>query len=291
MDNLLKGTGVALVTPFDKNYQVDYYALEKVTDYVINKGVDYLVVQGTTGESVTVQENEKKKILTLVYENRKDKPVVLGIGGNDTQKVILQFDLYDQDQYDAVLSVCPYYNKPTQQGMINHFSRIADRSPKPVILYNVPGRTGINLAASATIELSKHPNIIGIKEASGDFAQCISIIKNTDPDFLLISGDDLLALPLIAVGAKGVISVIANALPKEMSSIVKNGLEGQYEPAMQYLHKISEICGLMFKEGNPAGVKGLMEIIGLCARQVRPPLMDASKNLMIELRSSLNQLQ
>ena len=283
MGNQFTGTGVALVTPFDEQFKVDFEALKKVVNHTVSGGVDYLVVMGTTGESVTVGETEKNMIIQVVHENKKGKPVVIGIGGNNTASILEQFDRVDPDQYDAILSVCPYYNKPSQKGLINHFTMIADKSPKPVILYNVPGRTSVNLSARSTIELSGHPNIIGIKEASGDFSQCTAIAKNTDENFLLISGDDMLALPLIAIGARGLISVIANALPDEMSRIVRYGMEGQYNDAKKLLYIISDLIELMFREGNPTGVKSLLAHLGLCMDTVRPPLLNASTGLRDEI--------
>ncbi|MBS0001173.1 MAG: 4-hydroxy-tetrahydrodipicolinate synthase [Cyclobacteriaceae bacterium] len=283
MNNQFGGTGVALVTPFDANYKIDSEALGKIVDHAVRGGVDYLVVMGTTGESVTIGESEKSLLLEVISTHKQDKPLVLGMGGNNTAKILEQLESSDPDSYDAILSVCPYYNKPTQKGLINHFTMIADKSPRPVILYNVPGRTSVNLIAKSTIELSKHPNIIGIKEASGDFTQCIAIASNTDENFLLISGDDVLALPLIAIGAKGLISVIANALPEEMSRIVRYGLNGQYKEARNILHPISYLMELMFREGNPTGVKSLLSHLGLCSEQVRPPLIHASAELRDEI--------
>jgi len=291
MNNQFTGTGVALVTPFDNNLKVDFDALKKIVEHTIAGGVDYLVVMGTTGESVTIDEKEKKLILEEVHIHRKDKPTVLGLGGNHTQKILEQLDATDPDQYDAILSVCPYYNKPSQAGLINHFTMIADKSPKPVILYNVPGRTSVNLAARSTIELSRHPNIIGIKEASGDFNQCISIARNTPEDFLLISGDDLLALPLIAIGARGLISVIANALPSQMSGIVRRGLEGKFEEGRAILHRISNMMDLMFREGNPVGVKALLNHLQLCSTDVRPPLFRGSQELLEAIQAEYQKIE
>lgn len=284
------GTGVALVTPFDMQHNIDYEALKKIVTHTISGGVDYLVVMGTTGESVTIGEAEKNLVLQVISDHKKAAPVVLGIGGNNTLKIIEQLEESDPGQYDAILSVCPYYNKPTQIGLINHFTMIADKSPKPVIMYNVPGRTSVNLSAKSTIELSKHPNIIGIKEASGDFNQCISIASATNENFLLISGDDLLALPLIAIGAKGLISVIANALPYEMSQIVKHGMEGKFEKARSLLQRISYLMELMFREGNPTGVKALLFHLDLCLEQVRPPLMHASRALLEEIKEEYKKI-
>jgi 4-hydroxy-tetrahydrodipicolinate synthase len=278
MNNKFKGTGVALVTPFDTQLKVDFSGLEKVITHTIRQGVDYLVVLGTTGESVTVKDDEKVQILRKVNESNMGKPVVLGIGGNDTERVLSQIDSFSGETFDAILSVCPYYNKPTQTGLINHFIQIADKSPKPVILYNVPGRTSVNLSAASIIVLSEHQNIIGIKEASGDFNQAVEIVENAKDNFLLISGDDFLTLPLISVGAVGVISVLANALTKEMCGIVTNALINDYRAAQKILYTVREINNLMYLEGNPTGVKCLLEVMGICLSDVRPPLAKASKN-------------
>ncbi len=289
MNKKFIGTGVALVTPFDDRNAIDYNALEKIVNFTIDGGVDYLVVLGTTGESVTINEKEKTDILKTVYESRREKPIVFGIGGNNTQNIIGQLERWDANYYDAILSVCPYYNKPSQKGLVNHFTMIADKSSKPIILYNVPGRTSVNLTAQSTIELSKHPNIIGIKEASGDFSQCVSILRNTDEDFLLISGDDLIALPLIAMGGKGLISVIANGLPVQMNMIIRNALNNNFNEASSMLQKISRLIDLMFKEGNPTGIKALLEILKLGNKTVRPPLMHASNELMKEISAAYEE--
>jgi len=288
---MFKGTGVALVTPFDDQLQVNYKDLEKVVDHTINNGVDYLVVQGTTGESVTLKDDEKLDILRKVNELNRDKPVVLGIGGNDTDKVLRQIDRFSSESFDAVLSVCPYYNKPSQAGLINHFTLIAERSPRPVILYNVPGRTSVNLTAHAVSTLSHHPNIIGVKEASGNLNQAIEILKHSAEDFLLISGDDFLTLPLISLGASGVISVLANALTKEMCGIVNLALADNYEGARKILQSISQINDLMYLEGNPTGVKSLMELMGLCSGKVRPPLAEASTQLRKDIEKCYNDFK
>jgi len=286
-----KGIGVALVTPFDIQLNVDYLALERVVNHTIELGVDYLVVQGTTGESVTVKEEEKLDILKAVTNISQGKPIVFGIGGNNTEKVLAEIDVMSKVHFDAVLSVCPYYNKPTQSGLINHFVKIANDSPKPVILYNVPGRTSVNLSAESVATLSEHPNIIGVKEASGDFNQAVDIIKNSSKDFLLISGDDFLTLPLISIGASGVISVLANALTKQMCDIVNHCLNNEFKKAQEILYTISGINNLMYKEGNPTGVKCLLEIMGMCNGDVRPPLEKASKSLFEEVKRIYNEIK
>ncbi len=289
MSENFKGTGVALVTPFDGQLNVNFNELEKVVIHTLDQGIDYLVVQGTTGESVTIKENEKIEILRKVNQINRDKPVIMGIGGNDTDKALSHIDALSKESFDAVLSVCPYYNKPSQSGLIKHFIMIADKSPKPVILYNVPGRTSVNLTAQSTAELSQHPNIIGVKEASGDFNQAVEIKKLSSDDFLLISGDDFLTLPLISIGAVGVISVLANALTSEMCNIVNYALDNNYAKAQKILYSISRINDLMYVEGNPTGVKFLMEVLGICSGDVRPPLDKASKELQEEIKDALKE--
>ena len=291
MPNKFKGTGVALVTPFDKDLNIDFNGLEKLVLHTLNEGIDYLVVQGTTGESATINKEEKRAILRTVNNLKNDLPIVVGFGGNSTLDVIEQIKSFETEEYDAVLSVCPYYNKPTQNGLINHFQMIADQSEKPVILYNVPARTSINLTAQSTLILSQHPNIIGVKEASGDFNQCVDIAKNKAPGFLLISGDDLLTLPLISIGAKGVISVIANALTRQMVQIVNSGLKNNISESRRELHNISDVNTLMYKEGNPAGIKCLLEIMGICKSDVRPPLMKASAPLFEEIKAAYTSIK
>ncbi len=291
MYDKFKGTGVALVTPFDSNLKVNFDELEKVVTHTISEGIDYLVVQGTTGESVTTNENEKIEILNKVNQVNTDKPVVIGIGGNDTRKVLSQIDALSGESFDAILSVCPYYNKPSQNGLINHFTVIADKAPKPIILYNVPGRTSVNLSAESTGVLSQHPNIIGVKEASGNFKQAVEIIKLSSDDFLLISGDDFLTLPLISIGAVGVISVLANALTNEMCNIVNYAINNQHSDAQRILYTITRMNELMYAEGNPTGVKFLMEILGICSGEVRPPLYKASSELQAKIKSALLEIK
>jgi 4-hydroxy-tetrahydrodipicolinate synthase len=287
----LSGTGVALVTPFNDDLNIDFNAFEKILKHTIDGKVDYFVVQGTTGESVTVTEDEKKEILHFVKSFEPGKPVVFGIGGNDTRKVLHAIDNYSAEKIDAILSVCPYYNKPSQAGLINHFTMIADHSPFPVILYNVPGRTSVNLTAESTAILSRHSNIIGVKEASGSFTQCAEIAGSADKDFLLISGDDLFTLPMMTVGCKGVISVLANAIPDLMSSMVNYALKGNFSEAGRVLLKMTGINPHMYSEGNPTGVKYLMELQGLCKRIVRPPLAAPSESLQKKIRDEFEKIK
>jgi 4-hydroxy-tetrahydrodipicolinate synthase len=290
-DNRFRGTGVALVTPFDDQLKVDFKAFEKLIHHTASANVDYFVIQGTTGESVTVTEDEKKDLLHFVQSFNLNKPIVFGIGGNDTGKVLNAIDKYSGEKIDAILSVCPYYNKPSQPGLVNHFNMIADRSPFPVILYNVPGRTSVNLSAESVKTLSQHKNIIGVKEASGNFIQCADIARLCDKEFLLISGDDLFTMPLITVGAVGVISVLANALPGNMVSMTNYALKSDYKNAAAELFVLSGINPLMYAEGNPTGVKYLMELLGICSRNVRPPMAPATESLQKKIREELSKIQ
>lgn len=275
----LYGTGVALVTPFDQNLQVDYKALKKLLRHTA-KGVDYYVVMGTTGESATTTPEEKKDILTFVKENNDAQlPVVYGIGGNNTEEVCRTIEATDFKGVDALLSVSPYYNKPSQEGIYQHFKKVANTSPVPVILYNVPGRTSSNLTAETTLRLAAHSNITGIKEASGNLEQCMKIVRDMPKDFLLISGDDMLTVPLYAIGGKGVISVLANAYPVVFRKIKDHSFAGNYSKASQELFKLLDINGPMYEEGNPVGLKFLLSEMGICSDQVRLPLVPASAGL------------
>ena len=275
----LEGTGVALVTPFNENYEIDFPALKKLLRHTA-KGVDYYVVMGTTGESVTVSAAEKKKILQFVKENNTAKlPVVYGIGGNNTQSVLDAIKDTDFKGVDAVLSVSPYYNKPSQAGIIRHFETIADACPVPVILYNVPGRTSSNLTAETTLKLAEHPNITGIKEASGNIEQCMKIAREKPKDFLLISGDDLLTVVLYSMGARGVISVLANAFPEIFRKAKEAAFSGNFAMASQQMFKLLEVNSLMYEEGNPVGIKQLLAEMGICKNLVRLPLVPASASL------------
>jgi 4-hydroxy-tetrahydrodipicolinate synthase len=275
----LYGTGVALVTPFDENLKVDYKALKKLLRHTA-KGVDYYVVMGTTGESVTVTEEEKKKILGFIKANNEaGLPIVYGIGGNNTHQVCEAIASTDLEGIDALLSVSPYYNKPSQEGIFQHFKTVADASPVPVILYNVPGRTSSNLTAETTLRLAAHPNIIGIKEASGSMEQSMRIIRDMPKDFLLISGDDMLTVPLYAIGAKGVISVLANAYPVIFRKMKEFSFNGDIGKASRELFRLLDINAPMYEESNPVGLKVLLSEMGICSYQVRLPLVPASAAL------------
>lgn len=276
----LKGTGVALVTPFTKDLAVDYNGLTKLLDFVLDGGVDYIVINGTTAESVTTTSEEKKQILQKIKEHVNGRvPLVYGLGGNNTQELVNSFATTDLNGIEAILSVSPYYNKPSLQGIYQHYVAVADASPVPVILYNVPGRTGSNVTSETTLKLAAHPNIIGIKEASGNLEQCMAIAKHKPADFMLISGDDMLTVPMISFGGVGIISVLANAFPEKFSNMTRNALNGDYKKASELLFDFVDINGLMYEEGNPVGVKVLLERFGVCEDAVRMPLVEASAGL------------
>lgn len=287
-----KGTGVALVTPFHKDGSINFNCMGDLIDRVIKDGVDYLVVLGTTGESVTLSDDEKTAILGFVVDQAEGKvPIVLGLGGNNTSEIINSIQSYDFDGVDAILSVSPYYNKPTQKGLYQHYKMIADMSPVPVILYNVPGRTGANISAETTLRLAYEVEaIIGIKEASGDLAQSMDIIKNRPEGFLLISGDDALTLPLIGLGADGVISVVANAFPAEFSGLVKSALAGHMKQARESHYQLIDIINNLFVEGNPAGIKAALEIKGYCESNLRLPLTQVSRATYNKLSGLIEDL-
>ncbi len=285
------GTGVALVTPFTEHLEVDYKGLKKLLSHTA-KGVDYYVVMGTTGESATVNFREKKDILQFVKENNPNKlPIVYGIGGNNTQSVLEGIKSTDFEGIDAILSVSPYYNKPSQEGIYQHFKIIADTSPVPVILYNVPGRTASNLSAETTLRLAEHKNIIGIKEASGNLEQCMHIIKNKPKDFILMSGDDMLSVPLYSIGSKGVISVLANALPIVFRKMKEHAFVGNFAKASQEQFKLLTINGPMYEEGNPVGVKQLLSEMKICGNHVRLPMACASPALQAKISKALKSVK
>ncbi|MCC5920465.1 MAG: 4-hydroxy-tetrahydrodipicolinate synthase [Cyclobacteriaceae bacterium] len=282
-----RGTGVALVTPFDAGGEVDYDGLKKLLDFN-SKYVDYFVVHGTTGENVTTSAKEKQEILSFIQANNiKKLPVVLGLGGNNTLDVLEKIDSSDFEGVDAILSVSPAYNKPSQAGIIAHFEKIADKSPVPVILYNVPGRTSSNMTAATTLYLAQHPNIIGTKEASGDLQQCMHIAKTKPNDFLLISGDDLLTVPMISLGAEGVISVLANSLPEIFCNAVNKALNGDFAGAKTLLFQLLDINPLLYSESNPVGTKEILKIRGICDHHSRLPLLPPSEHLQSEIARCL----
>ncbi len=280
------GTGVALITPFRKQETIDFSKLEQLIDYVINSGVDYIVALGTTSEAATMTESERTALLQFIVESVNNRvPIMLGMGGNNTRAVT---DVISQTNFDgigAILSVTPYYNKPQQRGLVEHFKSIADASPVPVVLYNVPGRTSCNLAAETTLQLAEeNSNIIGIKEASGNMQQIMEILRCKPAGFKVISGDDALTLPMIAMGASGVISVIANARPKEMSDMVHYALKGDMKKALPIHYNMLPLMHAIFEEGNPGGIKALLEIEGRIMNQLRLPLTKVSKVLYNKLK-------
>lgn len=279
MKHTFQGTGVALVTPFKKDFSIDFEALQKVTEHTIAGGVEYLVALGTTSEAPVLNKEEKKLVVKTIVETTKNRvPIILGVGGNNTTEIIHQLQNEAFDDISAILSVVPYYNKPTQNGIFAHFDAIASASPLPIILYNVPGRTSANMNAETTIRLAeKHSNIVGIKEASGDFAQIMEILRRKPEHFAVISGDDALTLPMIALDASGVISVAANALSNLFSEMVRLQLENKTVKARKYHYSMLPIIELFFKEGNPAGVKALLNEMELCEDIVRLPLVSVSE--------------
>jgi 4-hydroxy-tetrahydrodipicolinate synthase len=278
------GTGVALITPFHDDLTIDFGGLKRVIDHVIQGGVDYLVVQGTTGESATLTKEEKRQVLIACLEyNAGRVPIVYGLGGNNTQGVLDEIKNTDFTGIDAVLSVSPYYNKPTQAGIIAHYRAIADASPVPVILYNVPGRTMSNITYQTTLELAKHSNIIGMKEASSDMSQCMRIAAKMPKDFLLISGDDILTPSMRVLGGQGVISVLANAYPEIFKAICHGDLEASKNAAF----KLLDINPMMYEESNPVGLKFLMSELGICGDAVRLPLLKATESLKERIKNNM----
>ncbi len=287
--NKISGTGVALVNPFSKNQSVDYKSLSKLVNHVIKGGVEYLVVLGTTGESVTLNKEEKQKIVAHVIETvNKRVPVVLGLGGNNTLEIVESLKkTSDFKSIDAILSVSPYYNKPNQRGIYEHYKAISQASPLPIILYNVPGRTSSNITAETILRLANDfKNIVAIKEASGNMEQCMKIIKHKPADFLVISGDDNLTLPLLACGAEGVISVVANAFPKDFSEMTRQMRKGNVEKARELHYKLTDITEQLFADGNPAGIKAALDILGICKDYLRLPLV----NVNSETQKTLEKL-
>lgn len=288
----LKGTGIAIVTPFKKDGNIDYAALENLINFWIKGEVEYLVVMGTTGESVTLSPEEKKELLSFVAAKVHGRvPLVAGIGGNNTQEVVHALRSWDLSAVDAVLSVAPYYNKPNQQGYFEHFMAVADASPKPVLLYNVPGRTGSNMTAATTLKLANaHKNIVAVKEASGNLEQITEIIMNKPDHFQVISGDDALTLPIIASGGYGVISVVANAYPYEFSEMVRFCLADDFEAARDLHFRLFDFTRNIFLDGNPGGIKAALYKKGLCENVVRLPLAPVSNDVYEKIIRSVEKL-
>lgn len=289
----LQGMGVALVTPFKADKSIDWDTFAHLLDYQIDNGVDYLVVLGTTSENPTLEPSERAEIRQFVTSHVAGRvPLVLGCGGNNTSAVIRELLTTDLSAFSAILSVVPFYNKPSQEGIYAHYAAIAKSSPLPVILYNVPGRTGVNMTAETTLRLAADfPNIVGIKEASGNMVQVDEIIKHKSPDFMVISGDDAVTFPLITLGAVGVISVIGNAFPREFSRMVRLALEGDYAAARTIHHRFNDLFGLLFVDGNPAGVKCVLNLMGLCENELRLPLVPTRITTHERIRLVLNSLK
>lgn len=292
INNKLTGMGVALITPFKADETIDFVALSRLVEHQIKNGTDYLVVCGTTAETPTLTEDEKNQITRFVVDVNKGRlPIVLGLGGNSTKAVVDKLSTHDLAGIDAILSVTPYYNKPSQEGLYQHYAAIAKVSPLPIILYNVPGRTGVNMLPDTTLRLAKEfGNICAIKEASGNFSQIDDIIKNKPADFMVISGDDSITFPLITLGAVGVISVIGNAFPREFSRMVRLALEGDYSSSRQIHHRFTELIELLFVEGNPAGVKSMLALMGFIDNKLRLPLVPNTINTYEKIKLVLNQL-
>lgn len=291
--NIFRGLGIALITPFKTDGSVDYGSLKRLVEYQLANGADFYCILATTGETPCLTKEEKESIKQLVVEiNHGQLPILMGCGGNNTAAIVEELKTSDWSGIDGVLSVCPYYNKPSQEGLYQHFKAIAQASPLPVVLYNVPGRTGINLKAETTVRLANDcENIVAIKEASGSLEQVDEIIKNKPARFDVISGDDALTFPMIASGAAGVISVIGNALPKEFSRMIRYEFRGEYEPARKIHHRFTELYSLLFVDGNPAGVKALLHEMGMIENELRLPLVPTRITTMQKIANTLKELR
>ena len=291
--NIIKGLGVALVTPFTTEGEVDYKALKRLVEYLIQNGADFLCILATTGETPCLSTDEKNKIKQLVIDvNRGRVPILIGCGGNNTRAVVEELKTTDWTGIDGILSVCPYYNKPSQEGLYQHFKAIAEASPLPVVLYNVPGRTGINMKSETTVRLANDcENIVAIKEASGSLEQVDEIIKNKPDRFDVISGDDALTFSMVASGAAGSISVIGNALPREVSRMIRLEFKGEYEGARTIHHRFTELYSLLFVDGNPAGVKALLHEMGFIENVLRLPLVPTRITTLQKMTEILKTLK
>jgi 4-hydroxy-tetrahydrodipicolinate synthase len=290
MNSKFLGTGVALVTPFKSDLSIDHDALANIVNFNVNNGTDYLVICGTTGESVTITKQEKKDVIaTIAKANKGRLPMVLGIGGNNTAQVIEEINETDLSIFDAILSVSPYYSKPTQEGLYQHFKAISEASPIDVILYNVPGRTSKNMEPETTLRLANDfKNVVAVKEAGNNVAQYLKLLKDKPEDFLVISGDDDLALGVVLAGGAGVISVIGQAFPKEFSQMIKLGLQKEVNQAYAIHYKLMDVIGYIFEENNPAGIKAVFEALNLCQDTVRLPLVPASNKLKEKIKSFID---
>jgi len=292
-NNKFKGTGVAIVTPFKQSGAIDFDSFEAILNHTIDGGVDFIVVLGTTGESATVTKPEKNALIEFSVEKiNKRVPLVVGIGGNCTSDVVLAIHETPLKNADAILSVCPYYTKPQQEGIFQHYKTIAEASPVPVILYTVPGRTASNISAPTTLRLAAEcPNIVGIKEASGNFDQIFQVLKNRPEGFLVISGDDGLTLPMIAAGADGVISVTANAYPKQYSEMVNLCLAGNFQSAQDIHYKLIDFTITLFVDGSPAGIKAALAIKNLCSNYLRLPLVPVNQNVASLIKNQVDLIE
>ena len=288
----LKGTGVALVTPFIEDGSIDFTALERIVHYTIERGVNYLVVLGTTGEGVTLSGSEKQEVIqTVIRANESRVPLVLGVGGNSTAQVVKDLQTADLSAFTAVLSVSPYYNKPSQEGIYRHFKAVAEASSKPVILYNVPGRTSSNMLPETVKRLAQDfSNIVAIKEAKGDIVQAMELLRILPKNFLVISGEDMITLPMVLGGGAGVISVTGQALPQDFTAMVNLAREGKSQQAYDIQYQLMPIIDLIFEEGNPTGIKAVFEYLGLCQSQVRLPLVKASSELKKKVANFMSSL-
>lgn len=288
----LIGTGVALITPFKKDFSVDVDALKKIVDYQVDGGIEYLVVLGTTAESATLTKEEKQLVIDTVIEaNAGRLPLVLGVGGNNTAEVVAELKERDLSGFAAILSVSPYYNKPTQEGIYQHFKMVAEASPIPVILYNVPGRTASNMLPETVIRLAKDfKNIIGIKEAAGDIVQAMKLIQHKPEGFLVISGDDMITLPMVLAGGAGVISVIGEGFPRQFSDMVRLGLERKVDEAYKLHYLLADAIDMIFEQGNPGGIKVVFRELGLCEDTVRLPLVNVNQDLDNRLAEFTKQI-
>jgi len=291
--NIFKGLGIALVTPFKTDGSIDYEALKRLIEYQTDNGADFLCILGTTSESPCLDYEERAEIKRFVVEaNQGRLPVLMGCGGNNTRAVVKELQSFDLRGVDGILSVCPYYNKPSQEGLYRHFKMIADNCPLPVVLYNVPGRTGINMKSETTIRLATNcKNIIAVKEAGGSLEQVDEIIKNKPAHFDVLSGDDALTFPMIASGAAGVISVIGNALPREFSRMIRLEFNGEYEPARKIHHRFTELYSLLFVDGNPAGVKALLHEMGFIENELRLPLVPTRVATVQKMAAILQEMR
>jgi 4-hydroxy-tetrahydrodipicolinate synthase len=293
MQKNFQGTGVAIVTPFFKDGKIDFDSLSKLLEHIIAGGIDFVVALGTTSEAVTLTDEEKSREMTFVKQKVNGRvPIVMGLGGNNTAAVVAAIESTDFEGIDGLLSVAPYYNKPNQRGIYQHFSQIAKASPLPVILYNVPGRTSSNIAAQTVLELARnHENIVAVKETSGNLNQVMEILNNKAGNFNVLSGDDALTFPMMALGAKGVISVVANAFPKDFSNMVRLSLGGDYQKAREIHYALLEIIGQLFADGNPAGIKAALKMLNICENELRLPMVPVSNRHFSALDKLIKNLK